>query len=84
MPASIVAEIPNIFAHVPRWCGRAMIKAPLTTMTTRPWRRHRSATIVAVRQVYCWSVPFEGRVGPLGKKMRKRSNLLQVNVTMSS
>jgi hypothetical protein len=44
-----------------------------------------NATVIAVRQVYCCcSVSCEGSVGPLGKKMRNRSKLLQGNVNIES
>lgn len=73
----MVAVMPSMFAHVPRWCGREMIKAALTMITARPCKRQTQATVTAVFQVYCCcSISSSGRVGPLGKKTRKRSKLL--------
>lgn len=84
IPANIVAMIPSVFAHLPRWFGRDIMSAALTIMTSRPCSKHRKATVSAVRHVYCFSAWLLGRGGPRGKKTRKRSKLRIVSTVAIS
>ena len=48
----MVADIPKMFAQVPRRCGREITKLALMIMTAKPCTRQMNATVTAVRHVY--------------------------------
>ena len=53
-----------------------MIRAALTNITARPWRRHTNATVTAVRHVYLVPLALLGSAGLRGKNTRKSNRLL--------